>query len=187
MNLGALRFVTLFGHGPNVPGNDTSYIVDGAHAVPARGPAGGSRRGRGELEPRAHGRAARGWRAHAARASGPSGPAGSPLWGHGLTLTPADLEPIEREAAGTMVMVSGACNSGLFAEGRAMRVLRRAPRRRRVGMPAVARGARDVGRLLAPFLSRRDGRGRARETRPPTGRRCTTRTGTRRRGSRIIS
>ena len=27
--LGTLRFVTLFGHGPGVDGNDTSYLVDG--------------------------------------------------------------------------------------------------------------------------------------------------------------
>jgi hypothetical protein len=46
---------------------------------------------------------------------GHSGPAGSPLWGHGLTLAPAAVAPLAREAAGTMIMVSGACHSGLFA------------------------------------------------------------------------
>src|SRR5262249_18014157 len=43
-------------------------------------------------------------------------PAGSPLWGHGVTLDPASLEPIERDAPAAMIMVSGACHSGMFAK-----------------------------------------------------------------------
>ncbi len=46
---------------------------------------------------------------------GHSGPVGSPLWGHGLPVTPADLEPL-KSAAGKLVMVSGACNGGMFAK-----------------------------------------------------------------------
>jgi hypothetical protein len=45
---------------------------------------------------------------------GHSGPIGSPLWGHGLPLTPADIEPI-RHSGGSTIMVSGACHSGQFA------------------------------------------------------------------------
>src|SRR5213075_3119783 len=37
-------------------------------------------------------------------------------WGHGLTLTAADLEPIQRESGGALIMVSGACNGGQFAK-----------------------------------------------------------------------
>jgi hypothetical protein len=119
-NLGALRYVTLFGHGPNVPGNDTSYLVNGTTRFKRAdfGPDRGADFGADAV----------GLNAvltgvlHAADARtllvqvGHSGPAGSPLWGHGLTVTPADVEPIARTAAGTMVMVSGACHSGLFAK-----------------------------------------------------------------------
>jgi hypothetical protein len=38
------------------------------------------------------------------------------LWGHGLTLAAADLEPIKRESSGALIMVSGACNGGQFAK-----------------------------------------------------------------------
>jgi hypothetical protein len=115
-NLGALRFVTLFGHGPNVQGNDTSYIVDDrtkfrradVHADLSADAASLSSVLTGVL------------RADSARTLlvqvGHSGPTGSPLWGHGLTLTAADLEPMTREAAGTMAMVSGACHGGQFAQ-----------------------------------------------------------------------
>jgi hypothetical protein len=46
---------------------------------------------------------------------GHSGPAGSPLWGHGLTLVPDDLKRLKHESSGTLIMVSGACHSGMFA------------------------------------------------------------------------
>jgi hypothetical protein len=115
MNLGALRFVTLHGHGPNVPGNDTSVIVDGrtqftradvqadlgADAASLNSVLTGVR----------HADSARTLLVQV----GHSGPTGSPLWGHGLTVTAADLEPLRHEAAGSMIMVSGACHSGLFA------------------------------------------------------------------------
>ena len=113
--LGALRYVTVFGHGPGVDGNDTSYIVDGhtqfkradIRADYAADAAGLNSVLTGVL------------RADRARTLlvqvGTSGPTGAPLWGHGLPLTPADLQPL-RGAAGKVVMVSGACNGGQFAK-----------------------------------------------------------------------
>jgi len=105
----------VFGHGPGVDGNDTSYIVDGhtqfkradIRADYAADAAGFNSALTGVL------------RADRARTLlvqvGTSGPTGAPLWGHGLPLTPADLEPL-KSAAGKVVMVSGACNGGQFAK-----------------------------------------------------------------------
>jgi hypothetical protein len=116
MSLGGLRFVTLYGHGPGVEGNDTSFIAEGrtefkradVHADYAADGAGLSSVLIGVL------------RAERARTLlvqvGHSGPTGAPLWGHGLTLVPADLEPIKREPGGALIMVSGACNGGQFAK-----------------------------------------------------------------------
>ena len=113
--LGALRYATVFGHGPGVTGNDTSYIVDGhtqfkradIRADYAADAAGLNSVLTGVL------------RADRARTLlvqvGHSGPAGAPLWGHGLTVMPADLEPL-KGAPGKVVMVSGACNGGMFAK-----------------------------------------------------------------------
>jgi hypothetical protein len=115
LKLPSLRYVTLFGHGPGVDGNDTSYIVDGrtrfkhvdVHADYAADAAGLNSVFTAVL--------------HAERARtllvqiGHSGPVGSPLWGHGITLLPADLEPL-KAAPGKLVMVSGACNGGMFAK-----------------------------------------------------------------------
>jgi hypothetical protein len=47
---------------------------------------------------------------------GHAGPTGAPLWGHGLTLSPADIEPIKRDSSDALIMVSGACNGGQFAK-----------------------------------------------------------------------
>ncbi len=115
MNLGAPRFVTLYGHGPDVPGNDTSFIVDGrtqfkrADLQTDRGADAASLNS--VLTGVRHADAARTLLVQV----GHSGPTGSPLWGHGLTLTAADLAPLRNEAAGNTIMVSGACHSGLFA------------------------------------------------------------------------
>jgi hypothetical protein len=111
-----LHYVTLFGHGPGVQANDTSYSVDGrtqfkrsdnVHADYAADAKGLNSVLTGVL------------RAERARTLlvqvGHSGPAGAPLWGQGLTLLPADLEPL-KGAAGRVVMVSGACNGGMFAK-----------------------------------------------------------------------
>ncbi|HET7133306.1 MAG TPA: hypothetical protein VFJ95_13710, partial [Gammaproteobacteria bacterium] len=116
MRLGSVRYLTLFGHGPGVEGNDTSYIDGGrvlfkradVHADYAADAAGLNAVLTGQRQSE---------RARTLLVQvGHSGPAGSPLWGHGLTLLPADLEPIERESGGALVMVSGACHSGMFAK-----------------------------------------------------------------------
>jgi hypothetical protein len=116
MRLGSVRYLTLFGHGPGVEGNDTSYIDGGrvlfkradVHADYAADAAGLNAVLTGQRQSE---------RARTLLVQvGHSGPAGSPLWGHGLTLLPADLEPIKRESGGELVMVSGACHSGMFAK-----------------------------------------------------------------------
>jgi len=116
MSLGAIRFITLFGHGPGVPGNDTSYIKDGRtlfERADVRADYGADAAGLNSVLTGA-------LRAERTRTLlvqvGHSGPAGSPLWGHGLTLLPADIEPIKRESTGQMIMVSGACNGGMYAK-----------------------------------------------------------------------
>lgn len=110
-----VRFLTLFGHGPGVDGNDTSVLVDGrvrftradVEADLAADAAGLSSALSGVRE-RAGARTLLVQVGH-------SGPAGSPLWGHGLTLLPEDLERVGREPGVSLVMVSGACHSGRFA------------------------------------------------------------------------
>jgi hypothetical protein len=113
--LPSLHFITLFGHGPGVEGNDTSYIVDGRTRfkhVDVRADYAADAAGLNSVLTAV---------LHAERARtllvqiGHSGPAGSPLWGHGVTVLPADLEPL-KAAPGKLVMVSGACNSGMFAK-----------------------------------------------------------------------
>jgi len=116
MSLGGPRFVTLYGHGPGVEGNDTSYIADGRtlfkradlHADYAADAA-GLNSVLSAVRRTEHARTLLVQVGH-------SGPVGAPLWGHGLTLTPADLEPLERESSGALLMVSGACNGGQFAK-----------------------------------------------------------------------
>jgi hypothetical protein len=115
MNLRSLRFVTLYGHGPSTMGNDTSYLADSATRfkradLPADFAADASSLN-AVLTGVLHAQNARTLLVQV----GHSGPVGSPLWGHGLTLMPADVAPL-REAAGRMIMVSGACNSGMFAK-----------------------------------------------------------------------
>ncbi|HET6628620.1 MAG TPA: hypothetical protein VFG91_02475, partial [Woeseiaceae bacterium] len=115
LGLDETHFVTLYGNGPDVAGNDTSYIANGRTLfkeadLPADLPATGE----------ALNRVLTGIREAPASRSlliqvGHSGPAGSPLWGSGLTLAPADLAPFADESGARIVMVSGACNSGLFA------------------------------------------------------------------------
>ena len=116
LKIGGVRFVTLYGHGPGVDGNDTSYLDGGrtlfkhadVHADYAADAAGLNSVLTGVL------------RADHARTLlvqvGHAGPTGAPLWGHGLTLSPADLEPIKRDSSGELLMVSGACNGGQFAK-----------------------------------------------------------------------
>lgn len=116
MRLGSVRYLTLFGHGPGVEGNDTSYI-DGGRTSFKRSNL------RADYAADATGlNAVLTAQRRADRAQtllvqvGHSGPAGSPLWGHGLTLVPDDVERIKHESGGELVMVSGACNGGMFAK-----------------------------------------------------------------------
>ncbi len=113
--VGSLRYVTLYGHGPKTEGNDTSYLVDGHtrfERAPIHADYGSDAAGLNSVLTAV---------ADTARARtllvqvGHSGPAGAPLWGHGLTLTAADLAPLA-QAPGATVMVSGACNGGQFAK-----------------------------------------------------------------------
>ncbi len=116
LKIGGVKFVTLYGHGPGVDGNDTSYIEAGRtlfkradlHVDYSADAAGLNSVLTGVL------------RADRARTLliqvGHAGPTGAPLWGHGLTLSPADIEPIKRDSTGELVMVSGACNGGQFAK-----------------------------------------------------------------------
>jgi hypothetical protein len=116
LKVAGLRFVTLYGHGPGVEGNDTSYLSGGRtlfkradiHADYSADAAGLNSVLTGVL------------RAERARTLlvqvGHAGPTGAPLWGHGLTLSAADLEPIKLEGSGELLMVSGACNGGQFAK-----------------------------------------------------------------------
>jgi hypothetical protein len=117
LRLGSVRYVTLFGHGPGVDGNDTSYIDGGGRTLFKKSDV------RADYAADAAGlNAVLTAQRQSERARtllvqvGHSGPIGSPLWGHGLTLVPADLEPIKHESGGQLVMVSGACNSGMYAK-----------------------------------------------------------------------
>jgi hypothetical protein len=113
--LGSLRFVTLYGHGPGVDAPDTSF----------RDEDGRIRFKRAEIGAQL-GADAQGLNSmlaaleHASDARtllvqvGHSGSAGAPVWGHGLTMQPEDLLPVKRRG-GQLVMVSGACHSGMFA------------------------------------------------------------------------
>jgi hypothetical protein len=116
LKIDGLRFVTLYGHGPGVDGNDTSYIEGGRtlfKRADVRGDYAADASGLNSVLTGV-------LRADRARTllvqAGHAGPTGAPLWGHGLTLSAADLEPIKRDATGELVMVSGACNGGQFAK-----------------------------------------------------------------------
>jgi len=110
------HFVTLFGHGPDVEGNDSSRLVDGRtefERADIRADLGADGESLNRVLTAV--RNADGTRTLLVQV-GHSGPTGSPLWGHGLTLTPGDIAPLAREATGDLVMVSGACHSGMFAK-----------------------------------------------------------------------
>jgi hypothetical protein len=116
MSLGAPRFVTLYGHGPGVVGNDTSALIEGQTQF-LRAPlkADYAADGAGLNAVLTGVRETAGARTLLVQV-GHSGPTGAPLWGHGLTLTPADLAPLAAAPAGELVVVSGACNGGQFAK-----------------------------------------------------------------------
>jgi hypothetical protein len=164
-----VRYFTLFGHGPGVQGNDTSYLVDGRtrfeHAdVPAdfAADADGLNRVLTAV-----------LRTDGARTLlvqvGHSGPTGSPLWGHGLTLTADDLAPIAREGAGELVMISGACHSGLFAKAVQCGFFAAHPEVIAAGCqlsPAALESSDDYLRLLFTAATQRPANARGRRGRP---------------------
>lgn len=115
LGLGGIRYVTLYGHGPDVAGNDTSYIVGGRTHFR-----------RADLDADLGADAASlsrvltGVRESAPNRTlliqvGHSGRVGSPLWGAGLTMVPDDLAPLRDEPGVDLVMISGACNGGMYA------------------------------------------------------------------------
>jgi hypothetical protein len=116
MSLGAIDYVTLHGHGPGVEANDTSYVENGEtrfkRADVAADFAADAAGLNSVLTAALHAGGARTLLVQV----GHSGLAGSPLWGHGLTVLPADVEPIKHASAGDLIMVSGACHSGMFAK-----------------------------------------------------------------------
>src|SRR5690606_10743871 len=112
----ATRYLTLYGHGPGVEGNDTSYVEDGRLRF-KRGDVQADYAADAESLNAVLTGVLQQSRARTLLAQvGHSGPAGSPVWGHGLTLLPEDIERIRHESSGSLVMVSGACHSGMFAE-----------------------------------------------------------------------
>ncbi|HEX7000034.1 MAG TPA: hypothetical protein VF322_18030 [Gammaproteobacteria bacterium] len=115
MDLGPVRFFTLFGHGPGVAGNDTSRIVDGRVEFLRADVAADYAADAPGLNAVLTGVRERPGSRTLLVQVGHSGPAGSPLWGHALTVLPGDLRPI-RQSGGDLVMVSGACHSGLYAQ-----------------------------------------------------------------------
>jgi hypothetical protein len=111
----AVRYSLLYGHGPGVEGNDTSYVADGrtlfkradigaTHAADAASLNGVLTAVR--WTPRA-----RTLLVHA----GHMDVTGAPLWGSGAKLAPADLAPLATEPAGELVVVSGSCHGGQLA------------------------------------------------------------------------
>src|SRR5690606_25603510 len=116
LSLGPIHYVTLYGHGPQVQGNDTSYFADGRTRFKrAEVNADFAADADGLNSVLTGVKQSEGARTLLVQV-GHSGPAGSPLWGHGLTLAPADIEPIKRESSGSLIMLSGACHSGAFAK-----------------------------------------------------------------------
>jgi hypothetical protein len=170
--LGPVRYLTLFGHGPAVPGNDTSYLVDGrtrferadVQADFAADADGLSRVLTAVLSTDG---------AHTLLVqAGHSGPTGSPLWGHGLTVTADDLAPIARGGGGELVMVSGACHSGLYAKAVQCGFFAAHPEVIAAGCqlsPAALEGSDDYLRLFFEAATQRAARtGRGRPTPLPT-------------------
>ena len=115
LRLDGIRYSLLYGHGPGVDGNDTSYVVDGRTSFK-----------RAEIDA-----------SHAADAAalnavltavrysprsrtllvqaGQGSATGAPLWGSATKLTPADLAPLADAGSGELVVVSNACYGGQFA------------------------------------------------------------------------
>jgi hypothetical protein len=110
-----VRYSLLYGHGPGVTGNDTSYVADG-RTLFKRADVGATHAADAAAlnavltavrwTPRA-----RTLLVHAGHAD----ISGVPLWGSGAKLGPAALAPLAHEPAGELVIVSGACYGGQLA------------------------------------------------------------------------
>ncbi len=109
------RYITLYGHGPGGRFNDTSVMQDGVTTfVHADIPAdyGADLEGANAVLTALKDNAgARTLLVHV----GHSGPTGLPLWGRLGTVSTEELTAAGRDAAGSLVMVSGGCHSGIFA------------------------------------------------------------------------
>lgn len=116
LNIDDVQFVTLYGHGPQVSGNDTSYIVDG-EILFRRADLAADLSSSGESLNRVLTGIRRNPASHSLLIQvGHSGPVGSPLWGSGLSLMPEDLAALKHKSAAKLVMISGACHGGMFAK-----------------------------------------------------------------------
>jgi hypothetical protein len=109
------RFVTLFGHGPGNRYNDTSVMRDGVTAFMHAGVAADYAADLGGVNAvLAALRAIDGARTLLIHV-GHSGPTGIPLWGERATVSVEDVAAAGRNPASELVMISGGCQSGVFA------------------------------------------------------------------------
>ena len=111
----AVKYLTLYGHGPGIPGNDTSEMKAGVVSfLRADIPAdfGADAKSLGIVLTSLH--RSRGTRTLIVHA-GHSGPDGAPTWGDAGELEPEDLADVAFSGRRELVMVSGGCNSGVFA------------------------------------------------------------------------
>lgn len=112
---GQMQTLVLFGGGPEGQANDTSYIDEAGHTRFKRVDVGADMDASGASLNRVLTSVRLDGRAHTLLVQvGHSGTVGSPLWGSLLTLSPDDLDGVTA-SGGDLVMVSGACHSGLFA------------------------------------------------------------------------
>ncbi len=111
----AVKYLTLYGHGPHSDANDTSTMQGGVVSYERADLAedfGADAGALGMLLTSV--RRSTGTRTLIVHA-GHSGPDGAPLWGSAGDLAPEDLADVGFSSRREVVMVSGGCNSGVFA------------------------------------------------------------------------